>query len=102
MNPPGCGGSAGGGSAGGGGPGGGVPPGGGSPPDAGGGGGAPPPPLPYQTAVQFNNMWDNTPTDVGRQNLEQIAIARGTSEVQLAAMAKYNLRLQTLITTIAG
>jgi len=96
MNPPGGGGPVGGGPAGGGGP-----PGGG-PPGAGGGGEAPPPPLPYQTAAQFNNMWDNTPTDVGRQNLEQIAIARGTPEVQLAAMAKYNLRLQTLITTMAG
>jgi hypothetical protein len=47
-------------------------------------------------------MLDNTPTDVGRPKLEQIAIARGTPEVQLAAMAKYNLRLQTLITTMAG
>jgi predicted TIM-barrel fold metal-dependent hydrolase len=47
-------------------------------------------------------MWDNTPADVGRQPLEQIAIARGTPKGQLAAMAKYNLRLQTLITTMAG
>jgi hypothetical protein len=101
MNSPGGGGPARGGPAGGGGPGGGVSPGGGG--SAGvGGGGAPPPPLPYQTAVQFHNMWNNIPTDVGRQNLEQIAIARGTPEVQLAAMAKYNLRLQTLITTMAG
>jgi hypothetical protein len=34
--------------------------------------------------------------------LPRIAIARGTPEVQLAAMVKYNLRLQTLITTMAG
>jgi hypothetical protein len=102
MNPPGGGGPAGGGPAGDGGPGGAVSLGGGGPADAGGGGGAPLPPLSYQTAAQFNNMWDNTPTDVGRQNLEQIAIARGTPEVQFAAMAKYNLRLQTLITTMAG
>jgi hypothetical protein len=86
---------------GGGGPGNGVPPAGGGPAGAGGGGGAPPPPLPYQAAAQINNMWDNIPTDVGRQNLEQIAIARGTPEVQLAAMARYNMRLQTLITTMA-
>jgi predicted TIM-barrel fold metal-dependent hydrolase len=45
-------------------------------------------------------MCDNEPTDVGQQNLEQIAIARSTPEVQLAAMAKYNLRL--LIITKAG
>jgi hypothetical protein len=93
MNPLGGGGPAGDGLAGGGGPGGGVPPGGGGPAGAGGGGGAPPSPLPYQTAAQFNNMWNNTPTDVGRQNLEHIGIARGTPEVQLAAMVKYNLRL---------
>jgi hypothetical protein len=97
MNPPGGSGSAGGGTAGDGGPAGGVPHGAG----AGGGGRAPPPPLPYTTAAQFVNMRDNTPTDVGQQNAKQIAIARGTPEVQLVAMAKYNLRLQTLITTMA-
>jgi hypothetical protein len=88
--------------------GGGGPPGGGGPfsgggcPGGGVGGGAPSPPLPYTTAAQFIAILDNTPTNVERQNLEQIAIARGTPEVQLAAMAKYNLRLQTLITTMAG
>jgi hypothetical protein len=45
-------------------------------------------------------MWDNTPTDVERQNPEQIVC--GTPQVQLAAMAKYNLRLQTLTTTMVG
>jgi hypothetical protein len=90
------------GGGGGGPPGGGGLPGGGGPLGGGGGGGAPPPPLPYTMAALFIAIWDNTPTDVGRQNLEQIAIARGTPVVQLAAMAKYNLRLQSLITTMAG
>jgi hypothetical protein len=91
MNPPGDGGPAGGGPAGDGGSAGGVPPGAGD----GGGGGAPPPPLPYTMAAQFVNVWDKAPMVVERQNLEQIAIVRGTPEVQLVAMAKYNLHLQT-------
>jgi hypothetical protein len=98
TNPPGGGGPVGGGPAPDAGLAGGVPSGAGG----GGGGGAPPPLLPYTTAAQFVNMWDNTPTDVGRQNLEQIVVARGTPEVHLAAMAKYILRLQTLITRMAS
>jgi hypothetical protein len=43
----------------------------GSPRGGNGGGGAPSPPLPYTTAAQFLAMWDNTPTDVEQQNLEQ-------------------------------
>jgi hypothetical protein len=46
------------------------------PPGGGGGGGAPSSPLLYKTAAQFIAMWDNTPTDVRQQMLEQIAIVR--------------------------
>jgi hypothetical protein len=42
-------------------------------------------------------MWDNTATDVGRQALELIALARGNANVQFAAMVKYNLRLQATV-----
>ena len=55
------------------------------------------PPLAYQTGDAFNQMWDNTPTDVGRQALEQTALSRGNHEVQFAAMLKYNLRLQSMV-----
>jgi hypothetical protein len=64
----------------------------------------PPPPLAYNTATQFNTMSDNCATDVARQNLEQQAMGRGSNvqEVQLAAMVKYNLRLQNVVTNLAG
>jgi hypothetical protein len=55
--------------------------GGGGPPGGDGGRGAPAGPLPSTTAAQFLAMWDKTPMDVGRQNLEQTAIACGTPEV---------------------
>ena len=66
----------------------------------GGPGGNPPqqqPPLAYQTGDAFNQMWDNIPTDVGRQALEQTALNRGNQQVQFAAMLKYNLRLQGMV-----
>jgi hypothetical protein len=47
-------------------------------------------------------MWDNSPTDQARENLEQQAIARSNQEVQIAAMVKYNLRLQATIGNLAG
>jgi hypothetical protein len=64
------------------------------------GGGNPPqqqPPLAYQTGDAFNQMWDNTATDLGRQALEQTALNRGNQQVQFAAMLKYNLRLQGMV-----
>jgi len=66
---------------------------------AAGGGNPPqqPPPLAYQTGDAFNEMWDNTPTDQGRQALEQTALTRGNQQVQFAAMLKYNLRLQGMV-----
>ena len=60
-------------------------------------GGQQQPPLAYQTGDAFNQMWDNTPTDVGRQALEQTALNRGNQQVEVAAMLKYNLRLQGLV-----
>jgi hypothetical protein len=46
---------------------------------------------------------DNCATDVARQNLEQQAISRSpVAEVQVAAMVKYNLRLQATVGTLAG
>jgi hypothetical protein len=48
-------------------------------------------------------MWNNCATDVARQNLEQQAISRSlVAEVQVAAMVRYNLRLQATIGTLAG
>jgi hypothetical protein len=60
-------------------------------------------PLAYNTAAQFNQMWDNCATDLARQNLEQQALNRSqVVEVQFAAILKYNLRLQARIGTLAG
>jgi hypothetical protein len=49
-------------------------------------------------------MWDNSPTNLVQENLEQQAIVRSlVQEVELAAMVKYNLRrLQGVIGNLAG
>jgi hypothetical protein len=71
--------------------------------DAQPGGGAQQQPLAYKTAAQFLGMWNNCATDVARQNLEQQAITRSpVAEVQLAAMVKINLRLQTTVGALTG
>jgi hypothetical protein len=63
---------------------------------------AAPPPLAYNTAEQFYQMWDGA-ADAGRQALEQQAMARSpVQEVQMAAMLKYNVRLQATIGTLTG
>jgi ribosomal protein S9 len=60
-------------------------------------------PLAYNTAAQFNQMWDNCANDVARQNLEQQALTRSqVKEVLFAAMLKYNLRLHATIGALTG